>query len=69
MMKKEKLVEKRKITSAKNFLYIVEPNVETNNENNVWEGSLKALKNSFCKIQKEGHHKLESKLKATRKEN
>ena len=50
MIKKEKLVEKRKITGAKNYLYIVEPNVETNNENNVWEGSLKALKNSFCKI-------------------
>ena len=69
MIKQDKLVEKRKITGAKNFLYIVEPNVEINNENNVWEGSLKALKSSFSKIQKEGHNKLESKLKANRKEN
>ena len=50
MIKQDKLVEKRKITGAKNFLYIVEPNVEINNENNVWEGSLKALKSSFSKI-------------------
>ena len=68
-MKKEKLVRKRQITGAKNYLYIVEPHVEINNENDVWEGSLKHVKNSFIKILKEGHNKLETKLTANRKKN
>ena len=45
MMEEKK--QKRKIIGAKNYLYIVEPNVNKDNEDNVWEGSLKSLKNKI----------------------
>ena len=36
----------------KKFLYIVEPFVDTANENamGIWEGSIKSLKNTFTRI-------------------
>ena len=69
MLAEQKLVQKSKITGAKNYLYIVIPKVEAGNEDDIWEGSLKSLKNSFEKIIKEGHKNLENKVKGNKKQN